>query len=104
MSIKRTIHKPTFKAKVALAAIKEDKTSNQLASEYGITPGQISTWKKQLLDNITQLFEGNTQKTVVDEEAITAPLYQEIGRLKIERDWLKKNTDAVYFKETGLGR
>jgi len=104
MSSKRKKHAAKFKAKVALEAAKGLKTSGQMCSEFRLTSGQISTWEKQLLDNITQLFEGNTQKTVVDEEAITAPLYQEIGRLKIERDWLKKNTDAVYFKETGLGR
>lgn len=104
MSTKRKQHAAKFKARVALEAAKGLKTSGQLCSEFKLTSGQISTWKKQLLDNITQLFEGHKPKVIVDEDAITAPLYEEIGRLKIERDWLKKNTDAVYFSKTGLGR
>jgi len=104
MSSKRKQHAAKFKARVALEAAKGLKTSGQLCSEFKVTSGQISTWKKQLLDNITQLFEGNKLKAVVDEDAITAPLYQEIGRLKIERDGLKKNADALYFSETRLGR
>ncbi len=60
--------------------------------------------EKQLLDNITQLFEGNKLKAVVEEDAITAPLRPAIGRLKIERDGLEKNAEALYFSETRLGR
>lgn len=90
MSSKRKQPIAKFKAKVALEAAKGLKTSGQLSSEFKVSSSQISTWKKQLLDNITQLFERNKQQTAVDEDALTAPLYQEIGRLKVERDGLKK--------------
>ena len=57
MSKKRTVHPASFKAKVALAAIKGDKTSSQLVSQFGVASGQISTWKKQLVQGSPQLFE-----------------------------------------------
>jgi putative transposase len=91
MTNKRTIHKPNFKAKVALAAVKEDKTSSQLVSQFGVTSGQISTWKKQLVSGSPRLFEPGNRQKPDDPETIKAPLYEEIGRLKMELEWLKKN-------------
>ena len=69
--------------------IKKIKTSSELISTYQVTVGQISTWKKRLIDGAPQLFD-RKQDSVVNEEALTAPLYEEIGRLKVELDWLKK--------------
>jgi transposase-like protein len=89
MSTKRKIHSANFKAKVALDAYKADKTSAELISTHKVTSGQISTWKKQLLDGAASLFEAGLPKTL-DVAALTAPLYEEIGRLKVELDWLKK--------------
>ena len=91
MNKKRNRHSPSFKAKVALEAIKGEKTAAELISTHRITSGQISTWKKHLVQGATQLFEGQGQKKP-DEEALTAPLYQEIGRLKMELDWVKKKS------------
>lgn len=89
MSQKRKTYSSAFKAKVALDAYKEDKTSSELISTYKITSGQISTWKKRLVDGASQLFD-RKQDPAQNEEALTAPLYEEIGRLKMELDWLKK--------------
>ena len=92
MSTKRKTHSAKFKAKVALEAHKGDKTAAELISAHKVTSGQISTWKKCLLSGATQLFESGQTKTL-DEAALTAPLYEEIGRLKVELDWLKKKVE-----------
>jgi len=89
MGLKRRRHSSAFKAKVALDAVKGDKTAAQLASQYEILPTQISNWKKQLLQNVPQLFDSNASKAKGGED-LTGPLYEEIGRLKMELDWLKK--------------
>ena len=90
MSKKRTIHNAKFKAKVALAALKGDMSSSQLTSTYGVTAGQISTWKKQLEQSASELFVRGARGPD-DPEEIKAPLYEEIGRLKMDLEWLKKN-------------
>lgn len=89
MSAKRKTHCARFKAKVALEAYKGDKTAAELISAYKISSGQISTWKKCLVEGSVQLFESGQSKAI-DETALTSPLYEEIGRLKVELDWLKK--------------
>lgn len=89
MSTKRKTYTAKFKAKVALEAYKGDKTAAELISTYKISSGQLSTWKKCLVDGAGQLFESGHGKAV-DEATLTAPLYEEIGRLKVELDWLKK--------------
>ena len=93
MSKKRKVHPPEFKAKVALAAIKALKTTSELASQYRVHPVQISTWKKQAIESLPEAFQrGKPAKQPLTEEALTAPLYEEIGRLKMELDWLKKKS------------
>lgn len=89
MSGQRRRHSAAFKAKVALEAIKGDKTAAQLASQYEVIPTQISAWKKELLENSPQLFESKAKKAE-DKAERTGSLYEEIGRLKMELDWLKK--------------
>ena len=90
MTRRRQRRSPEFKTKVALAAVKGEKTLAQLSSEFSVSSVQISQWKKQLLQGIPEIFhrKGHT----VDVDVITAPLYQEIGRLKMELDWLKKKS------------
>ena len=95
MSTKRKAHSARFKAKVALEAYKCDKTAAELISAHKISSGQISTWKKCLIDGSVQLFESGRSKTV-DEAALTSPLYEEIGRLKVELDWIKKKVNESY--------
>ncbi len=88
MTVKRQRRSPEFKSKVALAALKGDKTLAQLSGEFGVCSVQISQWKAQLLQRLPDVFQRQQQS--VRAETLTAPLYQEIGRLKMELDWLKK--------------
>lgn len=89
MGAKRKTHSAKFKAKIALEAHKNEKTAAELISIYKVSSGQISTWKKCLADGAVQLFESGKPATH-DVDALTSPLYEEIGRLKVELDWLKK--------------
>jgi len=79
-----------FKAKVALEAVKGMKTLAELATEYQVHPNQISDWKKQLLANAPELFASGKKCRAKTEEELTAPLYEEIGRLKMDVKWLEK--------------
>jgi len=92
---KRRNHSAAFKAKVALAAAKGDKTISELASEYGVHPTQITKWKRQLLDSLPEIFSCRQQSERRDQEELTSQLYQQIGQLKVELDWLKKNLDLT---------
>jgi putative transposase len=87
---KRKRHGAEFKAKVALEALKGIKTVNELSSLYGVHPTQISQWKRQLQQCSRELFADARAKAAEDQEAAQAKLYEEIGRLKMELDWLKK--------------
>ncbi len=89
MGQKRKRHGAEFKAKVALEALKGVRTANELAPQYGIHPTQISQWKRQLQEGSQGIFAGARAKDARDQEAEQARLYEEIGRLKMELDWLK---------------
>lgn len=89
MGRKRRRHSSAFKAKVALDAFKGEKTAAELASQYEVIPTQISAWKKKLVQNSPQIFESGQRKEKASEVE-SATLYEEIGRLKMELDWLKK--------------
>ncbi len=98
MPRQRKTYTAEFKAKVALAALKGDKTINELAAQFEVHPTLIHAWKKTLLDDAHDLF-GRADKgkpAVVEHEALQSQLYAEIGRLKMELDWVKK-------KSAGLG-
>ena len=90
MGTMRKKYPVTFKAKVALEAIKEEKTSAELASEYGVHPAQIRRWRKIVKDGVNELFTDNHQHKDKDKELLIEELYKQIGRLKVEADWLKK--------------
>jgi transposase len=92
MKNKRRNHTAAFKAKVALAAAKGDKTIAELASEYEVHPNQITQWKKQLLESLPEIFSRRRQNEQYQQEELTAELYQQIGQLKVELDWLKKKS------------
>ena len=79
-----------FKAKIALEAVKGVKTLTEFASEYQIHPNQVSEWKKQLLSHASELFSRKNAGASRSEEKLTAPLYEEIGRLKMDIKWLEK--------------
>jgi len=95
MTKKRKIHTPEFKTKVAIAAIKALKTSSELASQYQIHPVQISGWKKQAIESMPETFRRGKPQKQKNEAELTAPLYEEIGRLKMELDWLKKKCSQL---------
>ncbi|MBE7487010.1 transposase [bacterium] len=87
---KRRRHSASFKAKVALAAIKGERTVNEIAGESGVHPGQVTQWRKMVLEGLPGLFENMRVKGQRDEEELRDRLYQQIGQLKYELDWLKK--------------
>jgi transposase-like protein len=90
MAGKRRVFGLAFKAKVALAAAKGDRTTAQLASQFGIHTSQVTAWKKQLMAQVAELFADGRQRhahQATDEQE----LYEQIGRLKMEVEWLKKS-------------
>ncbi len=89
---KRQVFSAEFKAKVGLEAIRGLKTVNELGQEYGVHPVQISQWKKAILDQSGKLFEGKRGPKPLSEHQDPERLYGEIGRLKMELDWLKKKS------------
>ena len=91
MAKRRKRHSATLKAKVALAAIKERKTVSELASQHGVHPTQIHHWKRRLLEGAADVFEdGCSTKQEAESGRREAELYQQIGRLNMELEWLKK--------------
>ena len=90
MTKKRRKFSSKFKAQVAIDAVRGSKTLAELATEYKVHPNQISTWKKQLLAQVEDLFVRGKNASEKTEEEVAAPLYEEIGRLKMDIKWLEK--------------
>ena len=95
MAGQRKQHAAAFKAQVALAAVKGDKTVNELASQYGVHPTLIHAWKKQLLAGAEIVFANGVKIDTADAEARQAELFEQIGRLKMELEWVKKKATAL---------
>jgi putative transposase len=91
MAVKRKRHPATFKAKVALEAAKQTRTIAELAKAYQVHPVQISQWKKHLLDGAESLFRDGRRREHEEGQALQAELYERIGRLNMEIEWLKKS-------------
>jgi putative transposase len=95
MAGKRKVHTAAFKAKVALAALKGDRTVNELAGQFEVHPTLIHGWKKQLLAGAEGVFGSPAKAASADAEARQAELFEQIGRLKMELEWLKKKSSAL---------
>ncbi len=90
-----------FKARVALEAVKGEKTIAQIASEYGVHPNQIGQWKRKLLEELPMLFSDKRSRHDKDQEELEAELYRQIGQLKVEIDWLKKKSQTLQSQKSG---
>jgi putative transposase len=90
MSTQRKRYSAEFKARVALEALKGLKTVNELASAYGVHPTQIAHWKHRLQKEMPEIFSVRRAKREDEHAALQARLYQQIGQLQVELDWLKK--------------
>ena len=90
MKTQRKTHSAEFKGRLAVEAIRGFKTINELAAEYGVHPNQISMWKAQLLQAVPGVFSGRTDQREKEAEELRDQLYQQIGKLQVELDWLKK--------------
>ena len=93
MSRKRRKLGAALKSKVALAAVRGDRTTAQIASEFGVHANQVSAWKKRLLEHVGEIFaDGRETAALRESDAREQELYEQIGRLKMELEWLKKKS------------
>ena len=95
MAGKRKHHTAAFKAQVALAAVRGDRTVNELAGQFGVHPTLIHAWKKQLIAGAERACANGAKSDAADAEARQAELFEQIGRLKMELEWVKKKAAAL---------
>ena len=91
----RRSHSSAFKAKVALEAMKKEKTIAQLSSQYGVHPNLINQWKRRVMQELPEIFSKKRSKQKQDTEELVSELYRQIGQLKVEVDWLKKKSEQL---------
>ena len=101
MTITRRRHSADFKAKVASEALRGHKTQNEIASEYGVLPLQVTLEATTFLDGLPSLFGANPHKSEAEQEHLVAQLYQQIGLLKVEVYWMKKNSEGLSRSQKG---
>lgn len=92
MKKERKSYTAAFKAKVALEAIKGQRTINEIASAFEVHPNQVTQWKKQAVTQLSEIFSNGRARAESAEEELRNQLYQQIGQLKVELDWLKKKS------------
>jgi len=93
MALSRTKHSTATKVKVALEALKGEKTTAEITAEYSIHATQINIWKKAALEILPEAFSSKRKRKENDQQALVDELYKQIGQLKVENDFLKKNID-----------
>ena len=91
----RKKHSGAFKAKVALEAVKAERTLNELAGHFEVHPTQVVQWKQRLVTGASDLFNGGVERDAVQDAALRDQLYQQIGQMKVELDWLKKKHELL---------
>ena len=101
MGIKRHSHSAAFKAKVALEALRQEKTIAQLSSDFGIHANLISNWKKRLQQELPGIFSVKKKKKELEATRLEEELYRQIGQLKVELDWLKKKIRTTMLQIKG---
>ncbi len=97
----RKTHDGAFKAKVALEAVKGEKTIAQLAGQYEMHPNQIGQWKKKLLEELPGLFSDKRDRRDKSHEELEFELYRQIGQMKVELEWLKKKISDTRLRRRG---
>ena len=97
----RKNHDAAFKAKVALEALKGDRTMAELSSEFGVHANQIRQWRQKLVDELPGVFSDRRRKNDKGTEEETSELYRQIGQLKVELDWLKKKSQQLLLRKSG---
>jgi len=93
--MKRKSYSPEFKAKVAMEAAKGLQTANEIASKFEVHPGQVAQWKRELVENVGDIFAKKNGKKPPDQDESHSKLYEQIGRLKVENEWLKKKSEQL---------
>src|SRR5258705_13438915 len=86
----RKTYTTEFKVKIALEAIKGQRTISEIATHYGVHPNMVTQWKKQVIESLPEVFSTRRERVAEDQESLKAQLYQQIGQLKVELDWVKK--------------
>ena len=94
-TLKPRIHPPAYKAKVAIEALKEQLTISQIASQYNVHPTQISAWKQIAKQGLNDLFTDKRSRVDKSPDELISQLYQQIGKLTVERDWFKKKVGLL---------
>ena len=95
MARQRKTYSAELKARIALEAIKGQMTVNQIATHYGVHPNQVMQWKQQAMRQLPEIFSRPSPQAAQEDEALKAQLYQQIGQLKVELDWLKKKVGLL---------
>ena len=98
---RRRQHSAELKARVALEAIQERRTINEIAVEYGVHPTQVSAWKRQAIENLSVFFDGDVRVDGNTLKRQESELFEQIGRLKMELEWLKKKYGALHSTSGG---
>ena len=91
----RKTYTTEFKVKIALEAIKGQRTISEIATHYGVHPNMVTQWKKQVIESLPEVFSTRRERVAEDQESLKAQLYQQIGQLKVELDWVKKKSWPV---------